>query len=855
MISHCRLRSKIFVAFLAGCLALRAVFAQESTDRQLATGPAPSWVVQTDPDLAYAGAATNAGNSYGEDFILVDQQRNAATAQFYSHITKRITSQNGVQNGSRIEIDFDPSFQDLTVHFILIVRDGRIMNRLDPAKFKIIQQETGLDRHMFNGQLSAVLFLEDVRMGDIIDYAYSVDGDNPIFKSHFIASFLVQWSYPMHQQRFRVLWPASKKLTVRNHSTTVQPQITSSGEFLDYRWSLDEVRPYVYESSVPSSVESFSWIQLTDFSSWREVTDWALPLYSRPENAPMPDELVKKIFIWKYLPPEEQVAKALRFVQDDVRYLGIEIGQYSHQPNPPDVVFARRFGDCKDKAVLFCAILNQLNIDAAPVLVHSYHGAALDKWAPSPYAFNHVVTRVKLNGRYFWFDPTMAYQRGPLKEIYFPDYARGLVVEAGAGKLTEIPAQADHPLSTIIETLRFLDYDKPAIYEVRTIKRGADADALRAALASTTRDAMESAYLNHFAKRFPGIKSSLPLDIRDDEEKDEITIFRNYSITNAWELSEDKTRYTLSLYPEDIYNFARAPDTSFRTKPLAIFYPYLLKEKITVILPKRGNFKDSIDRESDDVARFERRISYSNRQLDLDYTLETLTNVVQPSQLSEHLATLKTIRDKCFYSITRPNEKAPHQPGQPNWPILGLAACYSLIALAGAFAAYWFRPVLAMPPLLDSPRELTGLGGWLILPMLGLFARFFIVSTYMIRYGGVYSLERWNLITNPGSASYNAFLAPLLIFELLWNITSMFFTPLLLVLFFQKRYAFPRYAIVFLALQAMVLAIDSLGMGNIRSLQTTQAALAGHATGGLMFTIIWITYFLKSRRVKFTFVR
>ncbi len=846
--------SRKYVAILLCCFVVYAAFAQESTNRQFSTGPAPSWVIQIDPDLGYAGSATNTGNSYGENFILVDQQKNAQTQQFYSHIIKKITSQNGVQNGSRVEIDFDPSFQQLTVHFILIIRDGQIIDRLDPAKFKVIQQESGLDRHLFNGELSAVLFLEDIRVGDVIDYAYSISGENPIFKGHFISSFLLQWAYPMHQQRYRLLWPASKKLTVQNHGTTIQPEIKSAGQFLDYRWSLDNEAPFVFEGSVPGSVESYRWIQFTDFSDWRDVANWALPLYSSPAKMGIPDELAKKIFVWKYLTPEEQITKALRFVQDDVRYLGIEIGPNSHQPNPPDAVFARRFGDCKDKVVLLCAILHELNIEAAPVLVDSYHGAGLEKWAPSPYAFNHVVTRVKLDGHYLWLDPTMAYQRGPLKDIYFPDYTSGLVVAPGTEALTKIPTQPGQPLALILETIRFVAYGKPALYEVRTIRRGGDADAMRAALADTTRDALERGYLNHFAKRFPGIKSTLPLDIRDDEEKNEITIIRNYSITNAWELTEDKSRYTFSVYPEDIYNYARGTDTPIRTQPLAILYPYSLKQKITVILPERGNFKDSVERESDGIDRFERKVSYSNQQLDIDFTFETLTNVVLPSQLSEHLATLKAIRDKCFYSISRPNEKAPHKPSQPNWPILGLTACYSLVAAGGIFAAYRFRPVLRVPPLLNPDPALTGIGGWLILPMLGLFARFFLVAAHLNRYAGVYSSERWNLVTNPASASYNPNYAPLLIFELLWNVGSLFIIPLLLVLLFQKRFAFPRYMIAFLILHVVMLGLDTVWSGMIPVAHKVRTAEPQFVT---MFsgTLLWVAYFLKSRRVKLTFVR
>jgi hypothetical protein len=53
---------------------------------------------------------------------------------------------------------------------------------------------------------------------------------------------------------------------------------------------------------------------------------------------------------------EQQVLTVLQFVQEQVRYFGIEIGSSATKPANPSVVFARRFGDCKDKSLLFVTI-------------------------------------------------------------------------------------------------------------------------------------------------------------------------------------------------------------------------------------------------------------------------------------------------------------------------------------------------------------------------------------------------------------------------------------------------------------------------------------------------------------------
>src|SRR5207248_3294814 len=89
---------------------------------------------------------------------------------------------------------------------------------------------------------------------------------------------------------------------------------------------------------------------------------------------------------------------ALRFVQDDVRYLGIEIGPSSHRPHPPAAVLDQRFGDCKDKSLLLVTLLRALGVEAWPVLLHTSLGRALDEWLPTAVAFNHVVVLARVGG-------------------------------------------------------------------------------------------------------------------------------------------------------------------------------------------------------------------------------------------------------------------------------------------------------------------------------------------------------------------------------------------------------------------------------------------------------------------------
>ena len=76
-------------------------------------------------------------------------------------------------------IDFDPSFQRLVLHEVTIVRNGHTTAALHPADIRIIEKEDESDSGIYDGRLTALIFLKDVRAGDVIDWSWSIDGANP----------------------------------------------------------------------------------------------------------------------------------------------------------------------------------------------------------------------------------------------------------------------------------------------------------------------------------------------------------------------------------------------------------------------------------------------------------------------------------------------------------------------------------------------------------------------------------------------------------------------------------------------------------------------------------------------------
>ncbi|MDX5348644.1 MAG: DUF3857 domain-containing protein, partial [Hymenobacteraceae bacterium] len=172
-----------------------------------------------------------------------------------------------------ISTAYDPAYQQLQFHYVKIYRNGKFIDKLDPKKVKLIQRETSRERFIYDGAYTAILTLEDVREGDIIDYAYSIQGQNPIFKGKFATSFSLQFHDPLDKLFTRILLPAGRNLAVKTYGNNIDPAIKTApvtkqeGAFKTYSWNLVNVPGLTSDDNVPYWYEPYPFIWASEYKS------------------------------------------------------------------------------------------------------------------------------------------------------------------------------------------------------------------------------------------------------------------------------------------------------------------------------------------------------------------------------------------------------------------------------------------------------------------------------------------------------------------------------------------------------------------------------------------------------------
>ena len=842
------------IAWLGALVTLLTMASAHAEVDEVRRTPAAEWVVPVERGTIDEKRLNQISD--GTYYLLSDLQIRAEGGRdVYRRYASKAINAAGVDSLATIEIGFDPAYQTLELNAIDLIRNGHTNSRLADATLRVLQRETELDRRIYDGSKSATIFLEDVRVGDIVDYSYTVHGRNPVFAGREFGAMGLRFGVPLARIHSRLLAPAKTDLNITPRNDTIEARVRKHNGLVEYEWDQRDVAPLNVDADAPSWHDPFPAVQWSEFADWSAVTRWAAPLYAVPKTL-SPALAAEVDRIAKAEPtPEGRLLAALRFVQSEIRYLGVEIGPGSHAPNPPDQVLARRFGDCKDKAMLTVTLLDRLGIEAHPALVNTSSRRALASRLPSPGQFDHVIVQAQLHNHTFWLDPTRPRQNADLAHIVQADFDLALVIDASGNGLVSMNAERK-PVPARLVKATFdgsAGLDKPVPFTVSTTLEGARAEAMRDALATTNFDEMQKSYLNFYADYYSGLEIAEPMQVKDDEANNRITTIEHYRIPEFATWSEENRKHTANIPTPDLDEKLRNPKTTIRNAPLGLSRSDDLTLVTETLLPDSWSVEPESIKVDDPAFSFERTITPKGNRLLITDRFKSLVDEVAAADTPRYTNHLSEAREQTNYtfSLSQPTPTTPRSGlDRINWLLLVIGAMALAFWIWLALRLYRYDPPAAPTLANGGPR---GLGGWLVIPGLGLIATPFVAFSTIYSNREAWAADSWARLTTFGNETYHAMWAPTLLFELIAQLGLIVFGILIVILFFRGRSSVPRIYIAFQLSAAAQLLIDMALVHSIPQ-AAKETSFDPSTVGALIGTVIWIAYFLTSLRVRNTFV-
>jgi len=367
-------------------------------------GPQPDWLPVVAPHLSNRPDDPSRHVRY--EVVESHARAFGSHTESYVRMRVRVLSPPGLQEVSQLAVEWNPALQTPTVHHARLIRAGETIDILARSDFTILRREAELERALqINGVLTGVLVNPDVRVGDTLDFAYSIRTEFSLFNNPFEAMVFPRAVLPADLAATTFSWPASMRIQTRAGRHAALPPISRQGDVSVIALRVTDAGGQAFpERMAPRSLPDHAW-QLSSIGQWSDIADRLRGPFEQASLLPDAPDLAARVaqIRAEHATAEGRAAAALRLVQDEVRYMALTLGEGGWLPVPAAEVWASRLGDCKGKTVLLVALLRALGIDAEPVLVSST-SLPLDRYLPMVGVFDHVIVRARIGDEVYLLD-------------------------------------------------------------------------------------------------------------------------------------------------------------------------------------------------------------------------------------------------------------------------------------------------------------------------------------------------------------------------------------------------------------------------------------------------------------------
>lgn len=253
------------------------------------------------------------------------------------------------------------------------------------------------------------IFFRGMQPGSTLVLQYRLDTPPQGYLSRY---YTANWSFQgvgdQREESTLVLWaPLTAKLHQHQVGTLVRTE-EKRGELLRLTWSAKGVPPLTSEPSMPTVGELAVNLGLSTVPDWKTWLSWEQALLEGVfRDSPELDRVAKQLGRGE---PDatEKLERIHTFVMEEIRYQqDYESFIAGVKPHPASMTLERRYGDCKDKAVLFIELARKLGLDAHFALVKTRDTGPVRREVPMQ-QFNHAIVYVpaQQGAPERFFDPT-----------------------------------------------------------------------------------------------------------------------------------------------------------------------------------------------------------------------------------------------------------------------------------------------------------------------------------------------------------------------------------------------------------------------------------------------------------------
>ena len=380
--------------------------------------------------------------SYRESFRF----ENDGTGREQMDVRIKINSDAGVQALGQLKVGYSALSDKLEIPYVRVIKpDGTIVTAQESA----IQDVTYPNALMYSDYHEKHISVPSLRPDDVLEYRFVRTIVDPLTPGQFWTSYDFRDRGIVLDEQLEIDVPKARAIKLKTEPGA-DPKITEEGDRRIYRWKhshLEDEENADRKKKRPRHMrddDETPSVQLTTFESWQQMGDWYAGL-EKDRREPTDAIKIKAAALVEGKTTDMDKVKALYdYVSRDFRYVSLSFGLGRYQPHAASEVLANGYGDCKDKNTLLAALLAAQGFSSTSVLIGSQH--KLDPDVPSPMQFDHVITRVNVDGQEIWLDSTNGV--APFRMLAYPLRDKQALAVAPDGGSALVRTPADLPFAS-----------------------------------------------------------------------------------------------------------------------------------------------------------------------------------------------------------------------------------------------------------------------------------------------------------------------------------------------------------------------------------------------------------------------
>jgi hypothetical protein len=288
--------------------------------------------------------------------------------------------------------------------------------------------------------------------------------------------------------QYSITVPTQLGLRFKNQRTEIKPKITTEGATQTYQWEVENIPAVAHEDGSGGWEQSLArvWVgpnqfeldgYAGDMTSWNNFGKWIGDLAVKSLNLTTPQKNYLQSLVAKASTQEEKVRILYQHLQNNFRYVSIQLGIGGLRPFPAAFTEDKKYGDCKALSNYMQACLDAVGIKSYKAAINSnYNSAPVNSEFPRN-GFNHMVLCVPMQPDTIWLECTSKTSEfGVLGN--FTENRNALLITENGGVLVPTPTSKASNNRLVIKTTVSIGGDGGGDVSTQLFTRGEDREAI-----------------------------------------------------------------------------------------------------------------------------------------------------------------------------------------------------------------------------------------------------------------------------------------------------------------------------------------------------------------------------------------